>query len=429
MRSRIAIAVAVAAAFPAVSAVQAQAGARPQEEGICTAEFDAATSEIGATTLPDGRHPEWLARGVARAMTLFRLHRRDETLLKLDSAVKKWPGPWGGDVPRDRRQHERVIAAIERFRTCIAMNDPPATSTLTIRTYERDERAPRGRGRRPEGITYIDVDGIRVGQTGTDGAVTLRVPSGTIHLTATLYPSSWAEEFVTLEPGSSRTVSIVLDDSKEPAEDTDLELVEAVDDIIPSASRSFTLRFMRDDEPVQIARIWEVDLMDRDGNIDGALDKLFEIRDGAIAAIDPGAVFDAMAKRSAETVTLSVQASDTADRTHANHVQFRVGQFNLAVALSAPPSNPALSVSHIEVTVSVIGTAIRLRRVADANGRFEIPSLPHATLGFECETAVEGMYYYCDGTMVHSSNRSITLVLRHVSDVKKGVPALKVTVP
>lgn len=425
MRSR--IATAIVAGFLATPTVQA--GARRPDEGVCAAEFDAAASEIGATDLPDGRHPAWLARGVTRAMTLFRLHRRDEALLKLESAVQTRPGPWGGNVPHDRRQHERVIAAIDLFRTCIATAQPPAMATLTIRTYQYDERAPRGRGRRSEGIAYIDVDGMRVGQTGADGAVTLRVPSGQIHLETTLYPSSWAEEFLTLAPGSSRTVSIVLADSKEPAEDTDLELVEAVDDIIPSSSTSFTLKFMRDDEPVPIARLWSVELLDRAGDLDEVLDKLFEVRDGAIAAIDSGAVFDAMAKHLAETVTLRVHASDAADRTHANEVRFRVGQFKLAVALSVPPSNPALPVSHVEVTVSVIGTAIRLRRMADVNGRFEIASLPHANLAFDCETKVEGMYYYCQATMVHSSDRSITLVLRHVSDVMKGVPALKVAVP
>jgi hypothetical protein len=419
----------LAAVFVAVFlANPTYAGAISRDEGVCASEFEAATSAIGSARLPDG-HPAWVMRAATRAMTLFRLHRPDEGLLKLDSAVKSRPGPWSSDVPAGRQAYERTVAAVDSFRTCIAAAQPPAMATLTIRTHEYDETAPRGRGRRASGVADIDVDGLRVGQTRADGSATLRVPSGRIRVEVTLYPSSWAEADLTLAPDSSRTVSIVLADSKEPAENTELVLVEAVDDIIPASSPSFTLRFMDDDEPARITRLWEADLVDRHGSLKDSVDKLFEVRDGAIAAVDPAAVFEALREQLAETVTLRVHAEDSAGRTHAGDVRFRVGLFNLAVTLAPPPSNPALPVSHVEVIVSVVGTASRIRRVADAGGRFEIASLPYATLAFDSETVVDGMYYYGQTTMTHSSDRSITLVMRHVSDVIKGVPALRVTVP
>jgi hypothetical protein len=136
-------------------------------------------------------------------------------------------------------------------------------------------------------------------------------------------------------------------------------------------------------------------------------------------------VFAALAKQFAETVILNVEGQDAAGRTHANEVRFRVGQFKLAVTLSPPPSNPGVPVANVEVFVSVVGTAIRIRAVSDATGHFEIASLPHGTLAFDSETAAEGKYYYGQATMPHSSDGSITLVMRQVSDVVKGVPAIR----
>lgn len=314
------------------------------DEGVCGEEFQAALSAVHDARLPDGRHPTWLARGVTRAMTLFRFHRPDDALRKLDSALQFRPGPWGSDVPRKSAGARASPENHCRVPTCIAAAQPDAMATVTIRTYRYDETKRGGCGRPAEGPAYLDVYDLRVGQTGADGSVTLRVPSGQIRLEVTLYPSSWAQESVTLAPGATRTISIVLADSKEPAEDSELVLVEASDDIVPVSSPSFTLRFMSGDEPVQLKRLWEVDLRDRHGNLVETLDDLFILREGAIVASKPDAGFAALAKQFAETVILNVEGQDAAGRTHANEVRFRVGQFKLAVTLSPPPSNPGVPV-------------------------------------------------------------------------------------
>jgi hypothetical protein len=77
------------------------------------------------------------------------------------------------------------------------------------------------------------------------------------------------------------------------------------------------------------------------------------------------------------------------------------------------------------VFVSVVGTSIMVRAVSDATSRFEIASLPQGTLAFDSETVAEGKHYHCQATMAHSSDRAVTLVMRYVSDVVKGVPAIR----
>ncbi len=117
---------------------------------------------------------------------------------------------------------------------------------------------------------------------------------------------------------------------------------------------------------------------------------------------------------------------DASGHMHAGEVRFRVGQSGLVVTLSPPPSNPGLPVSKIAVGVSLVGAGIATERVSDAKGRFELKSFPHGTIAFECETVSGGLYYYCDAILVHAEQRSVALVLRHTTDLVKGVPPLRV---
>jgi hypothetical protein len=51
-------------------------------------------------------------------------------------------------------------------------------------------------------------------------------------------------------------------------------------------------------------------------------------------------------------------------------------------------------VSNIKVRVTVGGGDVAMNRTADAQGRFEIESLPDATLDFEAHTEASGRHYY-----------------------------------
>jgi hypothetical protein len=117
------------------------------------------------------------------------------------------------------------------------------------------------------------------------------------------------------------------------------------------------------------------------------------------------------------------------DEAHDGTFAFRVGQWPLSVTLAAPPSNPALSVSNIEVGISLMGAGVAVQRLSDAQGRFEVAAFPEGMVALECVAVAGGRYYYGDATLVHSGPRSVTLVLRHVEDLKKGVRQLRVNAP
>jgi hypothetical protein len=102
-------------------------------------------------------------------------------------------------------------------------------------------------------------------------------------------------------------------------------------------------------------------------------------------------------------------------------VQFHSGKFKMTVTLAAPPSNPALPVSNITVRVSVGGGEAAMTRVSDASGRFEIDSLPDATIHIDAHTAASGTHYYADAAITLCGDTSATVVLRNLDDIVAGV--------
>jgi hypothetical protein len=382
---------------------------------VCESEFRTADTTVFHVAPPNGSPLD-----LDTTWMHFRFNRPNEALLRLDAAQKMVAGAWGLRIPADLRKE--VTSDLAKFRTCIATHQPPALATMTARTFLMEPDASSGR-RMPGGAgVSITVDAVPVGRTRADGTLTVTVPSGKLRVNAIVPPHSGGEASIEIAPGGFGTASIVLDPDKEVGEDSDVVLAEAVDDIIPATSKSFTLRFMREGVMVPVAKAFvEIELSNGGKE---SLDDHFGIDDGAITAKDPARVFASMARHLTETITLHVEADDVAGGAHSERVRFRVGQSPLVVTLAPPPSNPTLPVANVAVAVSVVGAGIAVERITDAKGRFEIPSFPHATVAFDCTTTAKGVHYYGQATMVHAGRRSVTLVLRHASDVVNGVSPL-----
>jgi hypothetical protein len=391
--------------------------ARQQRSEIaCEQEISAALTNVGGVPLPNGN-----PLGLYDAWMRFRFNRTNEALEKIDAAQRIVSGTWGLRLPPDVRKE--LISEVAAFRTCIATNKPSALATATVHTMQLEfDSIGNSRAVSASGI-LVTVNETPVGRTGTDGTLTVQVPPGPLRVEAIQPPTSWGEAELDLAPGATGTTTIVLDPEKEVGEDSDLVLAEAEDDIVPASSRSFTLRFMREGIMVPIAAVSYVDVEARDGT-QPVTDYFTTGADGAVVATDPAKLFKAIAAHLDDTVTLRVYAEDGAGGGHEDEISFRVGQSRLTVTLAAPPSNPSLSVSNVPVAFSIVGAGIAIERVSDANGRIEIESFPHGNVGLECVTTSGGKYYYGQATLVLSGPRSVTLVLRHTSDLLKGVQPL-----
>ena len=125
---------------------------------------------------------------------------------------------------------------------------------------------------------------------------------------------------------------------------------------------------MQDGRLAPVTRIDAVDVENLKGDFRTDLTEHFTVVRGEIVAANPARV----SRRSGlvrQTVVLQVQAMSSSDAMHYGRITFRVGQWPLSVRLEAPPSNRALSVSNIEVGISMLGAGIAVQRMTDARGR------------------------------------------------------------
>ena len=365
-------------------------------------------------------------RATRQATALVRLHRRDDGLERLDRIIALLDGPQGRRV-EDRTRAE-LTKSIRALRGCVVGTEAPPMAGLTIRAFNEDG-GPEGAPGSPAGEgVYIDVEGIRLGRTGPGGTFGADVPSGEIHISATEYPSSWGATVVTLLPGESRMISVVLADGKEPSEESDLVFAEASDGILPANPTSLSLEFVQDDVRVGIRSIESIELSEGGGNLADTFEDSFALQDGVMRATDAAVVYARIVKHSriGRALQLSAYGIDAEGRNHYGAVSFQIGLSKLAVTLAPPPSNPALVVSNIPVRVSVMGTDVALSRVSDANGHFEVDALPDATVALNAMTIAAGVYYYGDAALTLCADRSVTLFMLNVKDVVQGVPALTI---
>jgi hypothetical protein len=409
----IVIAVVMACVIPSRVPVAAQQA--------CAAAYQTATSAIAAGATGQGVLMK-LTTKVANAWRMFQDGHLTNSLQEIDVALNMLAGEPTKQISDASRA--QIVTALGVFRACLAAGQPPSTATLTVRTFLLDETQPDQKGEPAGAGVYIRIDGATIGQTGADGTLTAQVPSGSILVQAIVPSFSIGQATVNLAPGSSGEVSLVLDDGKQVIEDSDLVLPELAEGVVPSAFTSFTLRFERAGAAVALETIDLIELLDRNGDIIAELKPLFTLSGGAMTAADLSSLRSTLQGQAQNPIAIRAQGVDAQGFTHAGTVRFRLGLFRLVGVLTPPPSNPALAVAGIEVRVTLLGTPVVFTRVSDANGRFEVASVPIGNVGFDSQTEQNGLFYYGQGTLFLTSDRSVSLVMRNVSDVIAGVPPL-----
>ncbi|HET7699053.1 MAG TPA: IPT/TIG domain-containing protein [Vicinamibacterales bacterium] len=301
---------------------------------------------------------------------------------------------------------------------------PPTTGTLTIRTYVYDESAPGHQGSPAGADVYVAIDGVPAGRTAADGTLSVDVAPGEKVVTATVPSTSQGNAIATVVAGQTAIATVILTDSGDVAESTPLVVGEVVDGIVPVTSPTFTMSFMRGGTLLPVAKLEQVELINRAGNIEFELSSMFVLSSGRMVAQDPAWFFVWLPN--VEPAVLRVRALDADGFTHESSVEFSLGQLALNVTVAPPPSNPALAVSNIDVTVSVAGTAIQMQRTTDSQGRITLPLMPYATVSLDAEKQAAGDFYYGEGVMALTEDSSVTLVMRSVTDIRNGVPPLEV---
>ena len=115
---------------------------------------------------------------------------------------------------------------------------------------------------------------------------------------------------------------IILGEGSHPAYQTELVLLEAVRDVVPASSRSFTLRFRENGAAVPIARLVQAELLDADFLEQESLTEWFRVARGQILARNAP---DLLAKLPKDSwMYLSVTGRDATGVHRHNVVRLRV---------------------------------------------------------------------------------------------------------
>lgn len=295
-------------------------------------------------------------------------------------------------------------------------------STLTVRTYLFSELAADGRGAPAGPGVIIRVDSKEVGKTGAGGTAKLQVPAGQHLIETVLYPSSYGQATVTLTAGKAKQVDIILDDSKEPTENTILTLDQLKDGVLARNFTTFTMRFLNGQQTVPLRKLEEVELLDPNGGSSLDLKNLFVLQtNGSIVATNVNALRNVLLSRSG-AIEIDCLGYDATGRTHANVLRIYLSSYRVVGTLKPPPSFPSLQVSGLYIRANILNTNLSFYAVSDSTGRFEFPLLPSGTLEFTSQNKQNGKYYYGQGTVVLNGDILLTVNMLSDVDLGNGVP-------
>jgi len=293
-------------------ATRAQAAA-----DICLEQRDVARNAVDSNA-PAARA---MVRDIDRALALFRFHRRDGAIAAIAGAKKRLDQSSGLFAADSRAGLASAVAA---FASCLSSAAPPPMARLTISARQLEEKAGQVTERAAGAGVYLRVEGIPVGRTSEAGVLRAQVPSGDVYVEAIVPPNAWGEGWVTLTPAGTGTLAVTLDPDKEPADETDLVLVEAHDGVLSANAPSLSLRFVEDGPPVAIKRIETIELVDSGGDVTRDLTGLFHVSGTAMVATDPRAVIAVLAGEPSVPIRVRVEAADRAGFVHWNQVEFRI---------------------------------------------------------------------------------------------------------
>lgn len=255
-------------------------------------------------------------------MAQFRFHRRGAALARLKSLDARLQGEYGQRLPDQKRT--ALVASVGELRDCFRRSDPAPLADATVRVFIGSETAPDHRGPGAGQGVLLVLDDIIAGRTRSDGTLTLRVPSGPIRIRAEVHGDNGAmgEAAADLAPGARAEVPIILGEGSHPAYQTELVLLEAVHDMVPLSSRTFTLQFLENGAAVPIAGLVDAELLDADLREQEYLTEWFRAARAQIVARNAP---DLLAKLPKDSwMYLSVTGRDTTGVHRHNIVRLRV---------------------------------------------------------------------------------------------------------
>ncbi|HZE56247.1 MAG TPA: hypothetical protein VE031_00185 [Chthoniobacterales bacterium] len=299
---------------------------------------------------------------------------------------------------------------------------PANTATLTVRTFLPSDLVGNGLGLAGPAGTTVSINGSEMGTTQADGTVTLKVPAGALQVSAEIRPSNSGQASVTVVPGETKQVDIVLADGKELSENSLLKIDQLVNSVLDRNFSGLTVRFTKPDGSTVALKSFDIaTLEDAQGDNHSVVTDFFTLQsNGTLLLNNPNSFRDLLLKRSGK-ILLSVHGDDSNGGVNDGTVEFFVSAYKISGNLAAPPSNSALNKAGISVTGRILNTDLLFNVISDQNGNFQFPLLPAGNFEFTSQTQQNGRFYYGQGTLVLDGNKILHINMLATEDLVSGV--------
>ncbi len=233
-----------------------------------------------------------------------------------------------------------VRELVGEFLQCINGQTPVGTATLTVSVFAFDETTSDGKGAAAGAGVYLFVDGQHLASTDDDGKAVVTVPAGSVNVQAIVPSSALAEATVQANAGTTVSLELILDDSKEVTSPVQLSVSSLSDSVLPDDFGSFTITLLEGVTPRPAVTVAEVAVEDDIGNTLVHLTDEFEVdAQGRLRPIALSTVADAVRAHAGRSLVLLVSGVDALGFTLVGTVPFHLGQHELRAPARLPDAH------------------------------------------------------------------------------------------
>lgn len=325
-----------------------------------------------------------------------------------------------GATPESKAIAQEVIL---EFRACVNGEEPGNIAQINLSTYMLDETAPDHRGIPAGADVRIYVDNEFVAHTNDDGQASFEVPAGEFELMAVIPSTAIATTVVSIDAGETRTIELILDDSKEVVFPATAVVSSMVGDLLPHDFTTFEIRLFNSGVHRPIQYISEIAIEDDIGNLILPLSDSFVVdQNGNMLPEDVAAISAALTPYEGRELVLKAEGEDSIGFTLTARKKLFIASHGLQVQLVAPPSNPALALGSIDVSYELMGTSLSLNRLSDDAGWAGFDLVPFGNTALTAHASQGGREYYGQAVYFANQGSKVFMVMRHAEDVEAGVP-------
>ncbi|MGY1408524.1 hypothetical protein ACW5EG_02950 [Luteimonas sp. A611] len=229
---------------------------------------------------------------------------------------------WGGEPPHgDESRHHCQLAHADAQGTLPGEILPPASSSaerpgntarIDLSTYLLDETEPDLRGESADADVRIYVDNQLVARADDAGRASFGVPAGEFELTALIPSTAIATVTVSIDPGQTRAIDLVLDDSKEVVSPATAVVDSMSGDLLPHDFHTFGIRLLDAGAHRPVRYISEIAIEDESGNLLLPLSNSFTVdANGNMQPVDIAALRVALLPYTGQRLVLKAQGEDS----------------------------------------------------------------------------------------------------------------------